>query len=176
MEGDRRTEEAIELFINSGVGLDTIRLGYEETFRAELEAFIQALPLDPLEGDVDRLDEAVDRFIDRMAGDGYLEVFPTDIDDGRGDVSVSMVEPPGMREALLQVVELGLEARYDAEVEQGLREDMRPPVEEAREEPERSTLFSLTLSERVQAFVPAVKDFVRGREMEEPTQEHGAER
>ena len=164
MDDDRTTAEAIQDLLTSKVGQAMIRPGHEQAFAGELEAFIHGLNLDRWEGDPDYMDEALRDFYERqMAPDtGHLHAL-----DAWDWV-------PGVWDVVEGVVQANMAARYSAEVARGSREDLRAPVEEAQEAPEPSPMEALAA--RVQAFVQAVKEFVRGRELEDPIQEHGAER
>jgi len=167
MEGDRTWQEQMDTFMQSELAETVIRPGMATAFAVDFDDWLRSLSLDRGEGDspfAEYLESRLGQFLEHELDTGHLN------QPNLNEMGID----PGLWDTLYGVAVIAVEARYEAEVIRGVREDRRAPIEGAQDAPEGSALDVLTT--RVQAFVQAVKDFVRGRELEDSTQEHGAER
>jgi hypothetical protein len=161
MERDQTWREQLDVFMQSELAETVVRPGSEAMFAQQVEAFIGTLDLDRWEGDPEDLEAALGQFLERELDAGHLE--PPNLDE--------MGIEPGLWDTLYGIAEVAVEARYEAEVVRGVRDDMRVPVDD-----ERATAITeapRSITDRVETLMQVIDDFVRGREGHERSDELG---
>jgi hypothetical protein len=161
MDRDRTWQAQLEIFMQSELAETVMRPGSEAMFAREVEAFIRMLDLDRWEGDPEYLEAALGQFLEHELDAGHLD--PPNLDE--------MGLEPGLWDILQGIAATALDARYEAEVVRGVREDMRVPPEDAREAVITEAPRSLT--DRIETLMQVIADFVRGREAPERGDELG---
>lgn len=147
----------LDAFMQSTLAQMVIRPGSERGFHESMSTWIAGLDVDRIEGPLfqEYLDRALVDFIDAEVIAGRLQ--PLEETYAVGSIG-------SVWDELQHVTAAGLESRYVTEVEQGTREDMRASVL-------ADTPRSIT--ERVQALMQVIADYVRGRDVHEHGDELG---
>jgi len=174
----------LDAFMQSEIAETVIRPGSETRFAVEVDAWIRTLNLDRWEGDAgfpDYLNEHISTFLEHAADAGHIE------HPGVDDYGVGW--PLDLWNAVYALAESGLEARYAAEVEEGTREDLWAPlvkdaipsitghdgqsIEQDRDDAPVLADTPRTITQRVQALMQVIADYVRGRDVHEHGDELG---
>ena len=159
MERDQAWREQLDVFMHSELADTVVRPESAAMFARQVETFIWTLDLDRWEGDPEYLEAALGQFLERELDAGRLD--PPNLDD--------MGIEPGLWDTLQGIASTALEARDEAEVVRGVREDMRVPVDD-----ERTTAITeapRSITDRIETLMQVMADFVRGRDAHERSEE-----
>jgi hypothetical protein len=164
MDGERTWQGQLEAFMQSAVAEAVMASGRETAFVMDFEDWLRSLSVDRWEGDAQFSEYLFDRlgqFLGHEVNEGVLDATATEAHEA------------DLWEPLSAVVEVGLEARYVAEVEQGLREDLRghglhdtPEMRTMTVEPDEPTrgIDGRSITERVHDALAALREFALGRD------------
>jgi hypothetical protein len=162
MESDRTWQEQLDAFVQSELAGTVIRPGAEQAFAEDFDDWLRSLNVDRWEGDArfaEYLESGLGSFLEDELDAGHLQ--QPNLDEMRIE--------PGLWDTLYGIAEVAVEARYEAEMVRGVREDMRVPPEDAREAVIAEAPRSLT--DRIETLMQVIDDFVRGREAPERSDE-----